>query len=269
MLAEQPRETDATTSYVRFDPLGVGAGRHAVELPLLAGVPLRRAGADGRQRRGCSSTPPTSRAARSQIEEVFRDAGFPYGLFADTAGRLRRRSAAHRRPARRRGHADRQRARREPGRRAGGPRAQEDRARARRQRSVHRPGRRRRRDGGPGGGRRAPDQQRPELHRGQALHRRRARWPTQFTDPIRRRAPRAHDGRSAGARHPGRAAGPRRPARRPAPAGGGVDQARRAAPAGRRDPQRPRRFLSAHGAGRAWTRACRPSTRRPSARSPR
>jgi hypothetical protein len=29
---------------------GAGAGRHALELPLLAGLPLRRAGADGRQR---------------------------------------------------------------------------------------------------------------------------------------------------------------------------------------------------------------------------
>ena len=34
-----------------------GAGRHAVELPPVAGGPLRRPGPHGRQRRACSSTP--------------------------------------------------------------------------------------------------------------------------------------------------------------------------------------------------------------------
>ena len=50
-LAAEPRETDASRELRPLRSARRGAGDHALELPLLAGVPLRRAGADGRQRR--------------------------------------------------------------------------------------------------------------------------------------------------------------------------------------------------------------------------
>ena len=54
---------------------------HAVELPVLAGLPLRRPGADGRQRRRSSSTPRTSPAAPLAIERTFTRRRFPPGVF--------------------------------------------------------------------------------------------------------------------------------------------------------------------------------------------
>ena len=57
------------------------AGDHAVEFSVLAGLPFRRAGADGWQRRPSSSTPRTSRAARSPSRTSSNDAGFPANLF--------------------------------------------------------------------------------------------------------------------------------------------------------------------------------------------
>ena len=69
------------------------------------------------------------------------------------------------------GHADRQRGGRPVGRRDRRPRAQEDRAGAGRQRPVRRDAVGRPRPGRRGGDHRALPEQRPVLHRGQAVHR--------------------------------------------------------------------------------------------------
>ena len=42
-LADETVATDASRSYVRYEPLGAGARGHALELSLLAGLPLRGA----------------------------------------------------------------------------------------------------------------------------------------------------------------------------------------------------------------------------------
>ena len=49
-LDREPVATDARRSFVTFNPLGRRPRRHAVELPVLAGLPIRSARADGRQR---------------------------------------------------------------------------------------------------------------------------------------------------------------------------------------------------------------------------
>ncbi len=131
------------------------AGDHAVELPLLAGVPLRGAGADGRERRRSSSTPPTCPRARWRSKRSSAEAGFPAGALRRCSSPARGRRA-HRRPARRaRSHSpavSRPAARWRP-RPAGD---QEDGAGAGRLRPVHRARRRRpRRSGRPSASARA------------------------------------------------------------------------------------------------------------------
>ena len=110
-LAEQPRETDATRELRPLRSARGGAGRDAVELPVLAGLPRSRRRPSWRATAASSSTPPTFRAARWQIEQVFRRAGFPDGLFRTAARRTRRGEGDHRGPAYRGGDAHRQRAR--------------------------------------------------------------------------------------------------------------------------------------------------------------
>ena len=81
MLAEDPRETDAAQSYVRFDPLGPVLAVMPWNFPFWQvfrfAAPALMAGNAGILKH--ASNVPQSALA---IEAVFREAGFPHGLFA-------------------------------------------------------------------------------------------------------------------------------------------------------------------------------------------
>src|SRR5438309_10627631 len=81
MLAPQPRETDAARSYVRFDPLGPVLAVMPWNFPFWQvfrfAAPALMAGNAGILKH--ASNVPRSALA---IEEVFREAGFPRGLFS-------------------------------------------------------------------------------------------------------------------------------------------------------------------------------------------
>ena len=80
-LAEQPRETDASTSYVRFDPLGVVLAVMPWNFPYWQvfrfAAPALMAGNAGILKHA-SNVPRCALA----IERIFQEAGFPEGLFA-------------------------------------------------------------------------------------------------------------------------------------------------------------------------------------------
>ena len=80
-LSVQPRETDAKKSYVRFDPLGVVLAVMPWNFPFWQvfrfAVPALMAG-NGGILKHASNVP----RCALQIEEVFREAGFPRGLFS-------------------------------------------------------------------------------------------------------------------------------------------------------------------------------------------
>src|SRR5262249_37580237 len=81
MLAVEPRETDAAKSYVRFDPLGPGL---AVMPWNFRSWQVFRFAAPALMAGNAAILKHASNVPRCalQIEEVFREAGFPRGLFA-------------------------------------------------------------------------------------------------------------------------------------------------------------------------------------------
>ena len=245
---------------------------HAVELPVLAGVPLRRAGADGRQRRAAQA-----RAQRARLRARHRGAcsatpGFPPALFRT----LLVADAAVGEPTARSSRDPRVAAVTLTGsERAGRPSAPPP-ARALKKSVLELGGSDpfivlddadlalAARMAAPG----ALPQRRPELHRGQALHRRGAvadEFERRFVDAVaamrgRRPARSRHRGRAAGARRPARRA--RAPGRR-RPSRAGATRAARAASGSTGAgcfyaPDRPHRRRP---------RTCRSSARRPSDRS--
>ena len=93
-LADEPADAGAVGAAAGVRPLPAarpGARRDAVELPALAGHPVRRAGADGRQRRAAQAR--VERAAdRALARGAVPRAGFPRGRVPDAADRFRARS---------------------------------------------------------------------------------------------------------------------------------------------------------------------------------
>ena len=93
LLADEAVDAGAGRAFIRYQPIGAGAGGDAVEFSLLAGVPLRRAGADGGQRGAAQA-----RLERAAVRAGDRRDHPPRGLsgrrVSDAADRLASRSRA-------------------------------------------------------------------------------------------------------------------------------------------------------------------------------
>ena len=85
--------TNAAESYVAFDAARRRAGDHALELPLLAGLPLRRARAHGRQRCRAQARLQCARAARWRSRTSSARPRCPKGVFSTHPGARRARSS--------------------------------------------------------------------------------------------------------------------------------------------------------------------------------
>ena len=174
MLADEPVQSTATESFVRYQPLG----------PILAVMPWNfpfwqvfRLAAPALMAGNVVLLKHASNVPQCalMIEDILRRAGFPDGAFqtlligSDQVQRVLddpRVAGASLTGSEAGGPS---------GRRRRGPAAQEDGARARRQRSVHRDGERRHGRGDRDGGQGANRQQRAVVHRGETLHRHRGR----------------------------------------------------------------------------------------------
>ena len=96
-LADEPVATEASRSFVAFEPLGAVLAVMPWNFPVLAGVPLRGARADGGQRRAAQARLERDRAARWRSRSVFREAGFPEPAFRTLLVGSRARRPHHRR----------------------------------------------------------------------------------------------------------------------------------------------------------------------------
>ena len=206
-LRDEHVASTATESFVAYRPLGVVLAVMPWNFPFWQvfrfAAPALMAGNAGVLKHASNVT-----GCALEIERIFRDAGFPEGVFSTVVVPGSEVEAPHRRPADRRGDAHRERAGRRFGRLGSGPRAQEDRPRARRLGRVHRAGRRGPRRGGKDRGEGALSKRRTELHLREAIHRRGAgvrrvrRRLRRGDEELRRRRSRRprDDGRAAGAR---------------------------------------------------------------------
>ena len=241
------RRTDREHRHRKLCPVPAArrhSGRDAVELSVLAGVSRRPARADRRQRDAAQALLQRAAVCAGDRGGLSRSGGAG-GRFPNAAHRVGRGRPADRRPPRRRGHPDRLRQGRRYGGGVGRQGAEEDCARAGRFGPFHRARRR-----GPRcrlGGRRprAQPEQRSELHRGQALHRRgagRGRVRAAFHRGRRRAEGRQPDG----PRQPGGSACARRPGGRARATGQRIGAPRGARADGRQADRRRRLLLRAH-----------------------